>query len=158
MAGAEADRSVHPIGPRGDHITDQSLMNLFDRLLQGRVMTAHQTARDLQILGLGGLPGLDHSSDSRGIHRERFFHEHMATFGDGILEVQGPKGRWRGKDHRIAGVERIDRFAIAIEADELPVGGDIGRFGKTLFELRDCSVQSIRKYIRHRPKLGWAFS
>ena len=67
--------------------------------------------------------GLQHAADARSINRERFLHEHVDPFLDGIFEVDVAKGRRRGQQDHVAFVEAINRFLEGVHPDNRRSGG-----------------------------------
>ncbi len=123
--GAQTDRRVHPVGAAGDHLADGAVVNLLDGLLEGLVVAAHQTAGDLEVLLLGGLAGLQDAAHAGGVDAERLLHEDMAALRHGVFDVDWPEGRRRGQQDDASRGDAVDRLAVGVGTEELPVAGNV---------------------------------
>ena len=146
------------IGPAGDHVADQAVVDLGDGLAQRLGVAAHQPAGDLEALLLGLLAGLDHPANAGAVDREGLLHEHVAALADGVLQVRRPEA-WRGgQDDHARPVEAVDGLLVRIEADELAILGDLDLLAEAL-QLLDTGLHSGLEHIGHgdqlrRPALG----
>ncbi|MFM1945338.1 MAG: hypothetical protein RI897_4320 [Verrucomicrobiota bacterium] len=95
---ADADGAVHAIGPGSDDIADDAFVDLLDRLFEGDGVAAHEAGGDLEVFGGGEFAGFEDPAYAWGVDCERFFHEDMDAFFDGVFEVQGAEGGRGGEE------------------------------------------------------------
>ena len=84
-----------------------------------------QADADLQVLLLGFFGRGQHAAHAGRIGGHRLLHEHVLAGVHGVLEVLRPKARRSGEQHDID--PAVDRFAIGIEPEELPLLGYVER-------------------------------
>lgn len=95
-------------------------------------MTDHEADADLKVLFLCFLIQGKHLSCGRAIRGERFFHEDVDAFLDGILVVDPAEDAGGGEDGNVARTKGVNGLFVGIEPNELSLGrnihlvGDIG--------------------------------
>ena len=116
-------------------------------------MTAHHAGGDLEVFPFGGFARAQDAFESARIGRERFFHENMHSFLDGVFDVRRAKGGVSGAKHNIARAQAVDRLAITVEPDELAIARHIDFLPILLGQVRMGVGQSVREDIGHGDEL-----
>ena len=93
-------------------------------------MTRHQPHTDLEVLGLGLLPQLEHALAGRPVSCERLLHKDIQTLLDRVSEMHPAKRRRRSENGDVARFQTVHRFLISVEADELAVLRHVHLAGK----------------------------
>ena len=68
-----------------------------------------------------------HAAHAGRVDGHRLFHEDVFAGLDGRLEMDRAKTGRRGQDHQVG--TGVDRLLIGVEADELPLLGDVDPIG-----------------------------
>jgi hypothetical protein len=124
-----------------------------DRLLAGLRVAPHKADADLQVLPLGKLGGLEPPPDVRCIGRERLLGKDVDALAHGVLEHHRAEGRVRRQEHHVAGAEAIDRLAVRVEADELPLRRHVDFLGGDVLEVLEAALQTLLEQVGHRIEL-----
>jgi len=119
-------------------------------------MAAHEAAGDLEILFLSLLTRLEYAANARRVHGEGFFHEHMHALGHGVLDVDWPECRRRGKQDHVAFVQRIYCLLKTFKAGELAFRRDVQLLLELWFQVVKRVSHALAKEIRQRPEFGGA--
>ena len=87
---------------------------------------------------------------------ERLLHEHVHAFVDGIVEMNSSKAGMGCQHGHITRSETIDRHAVSIESDELPLGGDVDLVTEAIGQGFVRRLQAIFQNIGHGYQLDGA--
>jgi len=119
-------------------------------------MAAHQAGRDLQVLLLGFLARPDDPLDPGRIGSETLLHEHVHALLHGIFQMDRPKARMGCQQGHIAGLQAVDRFAVGVEAQELPLRGNVDRRAELAGQAPQRGVQTRLENVGRGDQLGIA--
>ena len=104
------------------NVTQFTTADFLDQCLAVRRMAAHQSGGNLQVFLLRSFAGPQHALQATRVRRKRLLHEHVQTLVHGVVKVDTPEPRMGCQHGNVARLQAIDRLAIRIEADELPIG------------------------------------
>ena len=81
-------------------------------------VAAHQPDADLDSLFLRLFRQTEHHPRRRAVGGDRFLHEDVEAFFDGVLEVNPAKRERRRQDDDVALLQAVHRFHRRVEADD----------------------------------------
>ena len=96
-------------------------------------MPALQADADGQVLLLGFFGRGQNHPHAGAVDGDRLFHEDVLAGLDGRLEMDRAEAGRRGQDHQVG--TGVDRLLIGVEADELPLLGNVDLLGLVVLQL-----------------------
>ncbi len=106
-------------------------------------VAGHQSHSHFQVLRHRLFAQLEQAAGSGPIGRQRLFHEDVEILADGVAEVDPAEGQRRGEDRHVARFEAVHGLLVAVEADKLPLGGNIDPVAELLLQVAVAAAEAI---------------
>ncbi len=119
-------------------------------------MAAHQPCGDLEILLFGGLARPDDPPDSHRIGSKTLLHEDVHPLLHRVLQVSRPEAGMGRQQGHVARLQAVDRLAVGVEAQELPVGGNVDGRGEFPAKVPVRDLEPWLEDVGHGDQLGVA--
>ena len=143
------DRPMHPVAAHEHDVADFAVLHALVQFLEMPRVAGHEADANLQILRLRLIGEFKHPAAGGAVRRDRFFHEHIETLLDGVLEMHPAKRERRREDRNIAALHRIHRLLVTIEADELLVLGHIDEIAELVLQFLVTSIEPVLEDVHH---------
>ncbi len=139
----------HAVGAHRQDLADLSVPHALQEFLPCAAMPYHQTHAYLQALGVGLLREFQHPLRGGTVHGHRLLHEAMQALLDGVLKLHPAERRRRAEDHDVAGLHRVHRLFVGVEAQESAFLRNVHLRFELRLQFVDAGIELGRHHIGH---------